>query len=198
MLSIRTLSLVALCAGVVVASAVLSTAQDKKGADKMPPEMAEMMEKPGAEHDALAPLVGSWDAALSFSMGPGMPSMTSKGTYEVRSMARMWNIGDFSGTLMGQPFQGMSVLGYDKKAKQYVSYWYDSSMSSQMSSTGTWDPAKKTFTMKGKGMSMTGEMVDQTEVTELKDNDTVIFKMLQPGPDKKDMVMMTIEYKRKK
>jgi hypothetical protein len=182
---------------------VLSSAQDKKAGDKKPAADPSMMgDTAGPEHAVFAPMVGNWDAAVSFAMAPGAPMMTSKGTYNVRSLDKMWNVGDFTGDMMGTPFHGVGVLGYDHTTKQYVSYWYDSMASHQASSSGTYDAAKKTFTMKGKAPNMTGgsptEMVDQTEITEVKDNDTVLFKMVQAGPDKKDVTVMSIEYKRKK
>jgi hypothetical protein len=199
-LSLRTLSLVALCATIVVSSAVLSSAQDKQAGDKKPAaDPSPMYETPGPEHAALAPLVGNWDATMSFSMKPGAPLQTTKGTYNVRSLDKMWNAGDYTGDMMGTPFHTLTVIGYDQSAKQYVKYWYDPMMSHQQSSTGTYDAAKKTFTFKGKRASMSGGgLVEMTETVEVKDNDTVSIKLSGPGADGKETTMITIEYKRKK
>ncbi len=77
---------------------------------------------PGPEHEALAPLVGEFDVTLKVFMGgPGSPAMESAGTASAR-----WVLGkrfvqqEASTTLMGMPWNSLSMTGYDRGKQQYV------------------------------------------------------------------------------
>src|SRR3954451_22935724 len=70
--------------------------------------------------------------------------MESTGTAEVRSL-----LGDrytqmtFSSTVMGKPFAGVAISGYDNRKKRYVGSWIDSMFTGIMRSGGTADSACK-------------------------------------------------------
>jgi hypothetical protein len=64
-----------------------------------------------------------------------------------------------------------------------------------MHTEGTLDSSGKVLTEIGEGMSM-GQKTKHKMVTELKDKDTIVFKMYMTETDKEPM--MTITYKRKK
>jgi hypothetical protein len=63
---------------------------------------------------------------------------------------------------------------------------------------GTYDKDGKILTMMGEGQGEDGKPAKYKSVSELKDKDTMVFKMFAVGKDGKDAEMMTITYKRKK
>src|ERR1043165_5114013 len=73
----------------------------------------ELMAKTGPEHAALAKAVGTWDVKSTMWM-PGMPAMTfdDKATFSLALDGR-WIRQDYTGTRMGQPMNGLGMMGYD-------------------------------------------------------------------------------------
>jgi hypothetical protein len=92
------------------------------------PDMAAMatMSTTGAEHAALAHLVGNWSVASTMWMAPGAPPATSTATATGTSILDgKWIRLTYSGDWMGQPYHGEGVYGYDTMAKEHVSTWID-------------------------------------------------------------------------
>ncbi len=119
--------------------------------------MAEMA-TPGEEHEALAKMVGSWTYTQKTWMMPGQPPMEATGTMTAESMLdgrfvkAVW-----SSEMMGQPFTGIGINGYDKMKQLYTNVWMDSMMTSTMMFTGeTAGDLSTTFTdpMTGNPMTM--------------------------------------------
>jgi hypothetical protein len=84
-----------------------------------PAKMMEMMPKPGPEHAALMKDVGTWDCNVTCNM-PGAPPMVSKGSEVVTAFGPFWTHSEFRGEMMGQPFSGAGMMGYDPTKKVYV------------------------------------------------------------------------------
>ena len=161
--------------------------------DAAAPTALEMSyETPGAEHAALAPMVGSFNAKVVINMGPQDPENTSYGTYDVRSMGGMWLVGSFKSSFEGNPFEGTSLLGYDQRSKQYVSTWCDTMVSAPQVSRGQWDAAKKQLVMRGEGA-----MQAQREITTLMPDGSIDFVAMMRGPDGKESQTMHIVYTRR-
>jgi hypothetical protein len=121
------------------------------------PEMEAMMKKweematPGEAHKLLEQFAGNWDYTSKFWMeGPDKPAMESKGTCSAK-----WVLGgrfiqdETSGEMMGKPFQGMGLTGYDNFNKKYVSFWVDNSSTAFYTSEGTYNPEDKTISFFG-------------------------------------------------
>ena len=148
---------------------------------------------PTEEHKWLASQVGTWDTKVS------MMGAESKGSWEDKpGPGGLWTVGDFKGDMMGAPFHGMEFMGYDPDAKKFTSTWIDSWTPRPTVSTGTYDKASKTLTMKGETMGPDGKMAPITNTSRYTDADHMTFTMSGPGPDGKDMEMMKIEYTRRK
>jgi uncharacterized protein DUF1579 len=156
----------------------------------------EEMPKPGPEHQKLAKTAGTWDAVVESTSKDGKPEKT-KGTAERRTFGGFWLTEDFTGTFAGMPFQGHGVLGYDPIKKKYVESWSDSMSPVLMTLEGTFDKDGKVLTMTGQGPGMGGKMVTMRAVTTCKDDNTMVFEMFTPGPDGKDVKMLTITYTRR-
>jgi hypothetical protein len=174
-----------------VLAAVLSAAAAVAWAQAPPP-----LPKPGPEHDLLKKDVGNWDATVEMMMPPGPPS---KGTEtNVLGPGGLWLISDFKSEMMGAPFQGHGVMGWDPAKKKYVGTWVDS-MSTGISVTeSTYDPAAKTATGMIEGPGPDGKPMQMKAVTQYQDDDTRVFTMYMKGPDGKEAPSMRITYKRRK
>jgi hypothetical protein len=161
------------------------------GAQEAPP-----MPKPGPEHEMLKKDVGTWDATVEMMMPPGPPS---KGT-EVNALGPggLWLITDFKSEMMGAPFQGHGVTGWDPAKKKYVGTWVDSMSTGVFTSEGTYDAASRSMNALMSGPGEDGQPMTMKAVTQYKDDDTRVFTMFMKGPDGKEAPTMRITYKRRK
>jgi hypothetical protein len=124
----------------------------------------------------------------------GMPDSKGVAKYKMACNG-MWVVSDFKSEFGGMPFEGKGIDGYDQMKKKYVSIWVDSMTSTPMVSEGTYDADKKTMTFTGEMVGMDGKMAKTKTVSEMKDDNTVLFSMYQGGAD---TPMMTITYTRQK
>lgn len=167
-------------------------AGDMGGAPDMSAMMEEMkkMSAPEKEHDALKPMAGSFSCVTKIYPAPGAPPMESTGTVE-----RKWMLGnrylaeDVKATMMGMPFEGFGITGYDKLQKFYHAYWIDTFGTGTWTMTGTADASGKTFNFTGENfdpMTMTKKKGRST--TEVISNDKHSMKMYDVGPDGKEFL----------
>jgi len=159
------------------------------------PLTAQEMPKPGAEHQKLAGRAGTWDAVISMAGEDGKPT-ESKGTSVVKvACLGMWVTEDFSSPeLMGAPFEGHGVTGYDKG--KCVGTWFDSMTTTYMTLEGGYDASGKVLTMTGMGPGPTGEALKHRFVTTWHSADKYVFEMFVTGNGKEEK-MMTITYTRR-
>ncbi len=146
--------------------------------------------QPGPEHEKFKQLVGTWDAAVSFA------GMESKATATYKLMpGGLWLLEDFQGEFGGQKFLGKGVTGYDLVKKKYVATWIDSMSPFLMVMEGNYKDGK--LVMTGEGPGMDGKPIKTKSVSEVKDDDTILFTMYNVTGGK-DEEMLKITYKRKK
>jgi hypothetical protein len=178
---------VALCA-VLCCAAAGARAQDT------PP-----MPKPGPEHELLKRDVGVWDATVEMMSPQGGAPVVSKGI-ETSTLGPggLWLLSDFKSEMMGQPFQGHGITGYDPSKRKYIGTWVDSMSSGLGLVESTYDRAARKMTGSFAGPDATGQTVNLKMVTEYKDDDTRVFTMYMIGPDGKETPSMRITYKRRK
>ena len=151
---------------------------------------AQMM-PPQKEHEFLEKLVGDWNVTL-FVMGE---EIEGKEHNELIA-GGLWLTSEFSANMMGQPFQGHGILGYDTKKKKYVSVWVDPSRTDLIIMEATMKGTTRSGTTMMIGM--TGEKVETKVVETMPDDNHRLLRFLQKGPDGKEMQLMKIEYKRAK
>jgi hypothetical protein len=163
--------------------------------------MAEMAKyaDPGPEHKVLNSMVGKWKTVSKSWVGPGEP-MVSEGTAEGELiMGGRFLIMRNSGTMMGKPFNGMELLGFDRKEQIYTAIWIDD-MGTAMypMSDGKYDEATKTMTLKAEWpMPGAEEKGPYRLTTKTVDPNTHVFEMIAMR-DGKEMKEMEITYTRVK
>jgi hypothetical protein len=152
---------------------------------------------PGEPHKLLAKLEGSWTTRTRGYM-EGKPAMESTGTCEQKLVLGGHYLQQFyTGDMMGMPFSGINLLGYNNHTKQYESIWIDS-MSTAM------------YFFVGKGIA-DGRTISQEcsyddpargpavwrSVTRIKDDNTLEFEMfiIPKGGKEEKMMEMTVSRK---
>ena len=85
--------------------------------------------------------VGDWDAAFQMTMAAGQEPIKDKAAESVRAICHgRWTWTDYKGQMMGMPFEGHALTGYDPTKNEYVSFWIDSLESQAMQTRATWPP----------------------------------------------------------
>jgi hypothetical protein len=105
---------------------------------------------PGEAHKALAGLSGSWDVKNKFWMAPGAPPMESTGKSEIKMiLGGRYLEQHYDGTMMGGPFSGFGITGFDNYKKKVIATWVDSMGTGIMETSGSFDNAYKVITAWG-------------------------------------------------
>ena len=129
----------------VVASAVflftnISFAQDQNQEEAQKIWMEYMT--PGWAHELMASHAGEWKSVTTYWMDPSAPPQTMEGTSKNEMiMGGRYLKSTHSGEMMGMPFEGMSIEGYDNAKKEFTSVWIDNLGTGTSISTGKYDKA---------------------------------------------------------
>ena len=167
--------------------------------------VAEMMKKieaagaPGAAHKALEPLVGEWTAEVKSWMAPDAPPTVTKGSARAEwAMNGRFVREEFKGEMMGKPFNGMSLTGYDNLKQKYNNLWVDDMSTAIFTSLGAADDGVKVITFESKmDCPVTGvKDMPVKQVLRILGRDKHVFEMydLREG---KESRTMEITYTRK-
>jgi hypothetical protein len=163
-------------------------------------EMMEIYRKvatPGAPHQLLASMEGSWNTRGRFWVEPGKPPVESTG----RSEQKMILDGrflqqEFTGDMMGSPFTGIGVTGYDNHTGKYVSTWMDTMGTAIMFFEGTGSADGRTITQTSRYDDPVQGPMEWRSVTRIVDDNTIEFDMYTTGKSGKEEKMMESIYTR--
>jgi hypothetical protein len=157
--------------------------------------------KPGPEHQELAKLAGTWDVVGKCWMDPDpkKPPVEMKGTatFAVILDGRFVQQ-EFKGEMMGQPFIGMGVQGFDNVTRKYSSGWIDGSSTSMTKVDGISEDGGKTIDYFGQVTcpAMDG-LVDTRWLHKAISDDSFSFEMFM-SPSGDNTKSMELIYTRKK
>ena len=136
---------------------VLDRVEDKSGSGKSDAEKQEMQKKmeaagtPGPAHKALEAFVGNWKTEVKCWMEPGGSPNVSQGTAKTS-----WTLNgrfleeEFHGEMMGKPFIGRSLMGYDNIKQTFNTVWVSDMQTSIFTSEGKGENGNKVITLEGK------------------------------------------------
>ena len=139
------------------ATATMNAPRDLRGkSDKPDADKEEMMKKaeaagkPGPGHKALEHYVGNWKAEVKCWMEPGGPPSVSQATAKMSwIMNGRFLEEDFQGEMMGNPFRGRTVTGYDNVKQTFNSVWISDMQTSMFVTEGKGENDNKVITLKG-------------------------------------------------
>ena len=194
-----------LCAVVSVAllAATGAVAQEPP---QMSPEEKAMMEAyakaatPGKPHQLLASKVGKWQFAGKFWTEPAKPPTSSSGVAERTMMlgGRVMVERITSPSMMGQPFEGYGLAGYDNTTQEYWGTWNDTMGTGVMITKGKCDD-KGACTSTGEYMDpLTGKTKTSRMTSRDEGPDREVHEFWEKGPDGKEYKSMELVYTRKK
>jgi len=183
---------------------LLGACASTKG-DSKPMSQDEMMEKwteyatPGEPHRKLDPMAGTFRAAIKHRMDADAEWMQDSGTCRnTWTMGNRFLESNFTGTMMGMPFEGRAITGYDNANEKYTGFWYSNFETGLMPpSVGTVDASGRVFTFLRECKDpLTGEWCKSREIVTIKSaNEHGMEFHMQQG-DAPEFHMMTIAYTR--
>jgi Protein of unknown function (DUF1579) len=106
---------------------------------------------PGAAHKALQSFAGEWEAEVKCWMDPNGQASVSKATAKAKTiLGGRFLEGEFHGEMMGKPFTGHYVLGFDNAKQKFKSVWIDDFNTAIHTSEGKGENDNKVITLEGK------------------------------------------------
>jgi hypothetical protein len=146
---------------------------------------------PGPVHQMMAESAGEWNSSVTMWMDPAQPPQKIDGTCTNEMiMGGRYLKSSQKSTMMGMPFEGMMLLGFDNAKKEFTSVWYDNMGTGTIISTGTYNNQDSTLTLLGTMVDpSTGKDVKCRETMKFIDKDNQILTMyvMQDGKEIKNM-----------
>jgi hypothetical protein len=153
---------------------------------------------PGEHHKVLAKLEGFWTTRTRGWMEPGKPPVESTGTCEQKMILDGHYLRqEYTGDMMGQPFTGINLLGYDNQSGKYESVWIDSMSTGIFYFVGPASADGKTITQECRYDDPVKGPSVWRSVTRIKEDNTLELEMFitpQGGKEEK-MMEMTVARK---
>ena len=113
------------------------------------------------EHEGLASAAGTWRVASRFWMDPNAPPQTGEAT-AVRTLILGGRVLEevYTSTIMGLPFEGRALTGYDPVTDRYWGVWSDTMNPGAAVTYGAWDEDSQMLIMEGESPNqMLGRMM---------------------------------------
>jgi hypothetical protein len=111
---------------------------------------AEAAGRPGPGHQALDHFVGNWKGEVKCWLEPNSPPTVSQATAKVSwVMNGRFLEEDFRGEMLGKPFHGRSVTGYDNVTQTFRSVWISDMQTSMFTTEGKGENGNKVITLEG-------------------------------------------------
>ena len=153
---------------------------------------------PGWAHELLASHVGEWKSVTTYWMDPSAPPQTMEGASKNEMiMGGRYLKSSHSGVMMGMPFEGMNLEGYDNAKKEFTSVWIDNFGTGTSISTGTYDKETNSIIYTGTVYDpMQGKDVTIKEIIKYIDKDHHTIEMYSVMDDQ-EVKTMQIEFTRK-
>lgn len=145
-----------------------------------------------ADHEALKYFAGRWKVEAKMWAFPGAPATESVNTNEGEMiMGGRYVRLTYKGEMMGRPFEGLQISGYDNIAKAYKTLWIDNSSTSFYILTGAYNAATKTYTFTGRWADPMGGDTPVRMVIKIVSSDEYVSETYMKLPDGKEFLNMS-------
>src|SRR5262245_40025383 len=203
-MSSRLARLLLVAIGVVALPTLAGAQQSQKQPEVTPEQKAEMdaymkAVLPRTPHQALASTAGAYDLKIKHWHQPNTLAMEETGT-AIRAMALDGRVlvEQFKSSMMGMPYTGHGMTGFDNVTGKYWSTWSDSMSTGLMVSEGSCDDQAKACTFIGTWNDAIKKTPVKARMTIRRTSPTTeIFELYGPGKDDKEFKMMEITYTKK-
>lgn len=149
---------------------------------------------PGSVHEMMAKSDGDWNEDITFWMAPDAPPTKSSGTVTNKMiLGGRYQYSVHTGNMMGMPFEGINILGYDNARKVFQSSWIDNFGTGISNTEGTWDEGSKTIEFVGKSVDpMSGKEMDIRQTFKIIDDKSQFMEMYMTSNGKESKTMEII------
>ena len=176
-------------------------AQDNAPAPNMDPAAMDAFiaaVSPGESHQYLERYVGEWSYEQSMWSNPTQPAIKTSGvSTKSMIMGDRYLQEEMHGEMMGQPFHGLAVTGYDNLERVLRSTWIDNFSTGIVVSEGKLVGDAGGHILRSEYMNpMNGESEKIRMVTRYIDEDNHIFEYYVTTPSGQEFRQMVIEYTR--
>jgi len=146
---------------------------------------------PGPMHNLMAESVGEWKAKSTFWMTPDAEPLVMEGT----ATSEMIMDGRYlktmhKGSMMGMPFEGIMLQGFDNATEKFTSIWIDNLGTGTSVSSGTYEEERNSIFFTGSMVDpVSGKNINFKQVVKFIDDNHQVFEMYQDyeGKDYKSM-----------
>jgi Protein of unknown function (DUF1579) len=105
---------------------------------------------PGTAHKMMADETGTWNCDMTFWTEPnGKPEKATSTANIKMILGGRYQETNYSGTMMGQSFQGKSTLAYNNASKEYTTTFIDNMGTGMLVAVGKFDDKTKSMELKG-------------------------------------------------
>ena len=153
---------------------------------------------PGPFHAFLAKKVGKWHIAGKSWLAPDAEPELSESTGEAEMiLGGRYLLEKMHGEVMGMPYDGMGITGYDNVSGVVTALWMDSMGTTIMVMTGKWEkPGAPLVTTGTYTDPMTGQQMAVRTVTTFVSGDESLFEYFAATAGMPESKMMELRYHR--
>ena len=185
---------------IVSLSSVFAIAQEAQQDQQAMMEAYMKMMAPNENHEYLKNFVGEWDVTTTSWMMPGAePTVSNNSSKAELILGGRFLKMAFKGTMMGMPFEGIQINGYDNYQKKHISFWIDNSSTAFYLLSGSLDDSGKVMTERAEWPDpMTGGTMKVRTATKWISPDEFVYEMFMISPDGQEFKSLENRVKRKK
>lgn len=189
----------------VLAQTQAPTPNIKKNMDTSQMSARERLSQPSPNSRRLEPLIGTWDATLSFWESAEAKPTVNKGLVTTRRWVSGTHLMDETkGTLNGKPYYRAGFLGYNNVEQQYEFVTIDNVANGLMNYKSVHDDENGnivvygTFAEAGFGTEVTGEMRKMRSVFRTENKDRNVLELWLTPPAAKEFLEVEFVYTRQR
>lgn len=154
---------------------------------------------PGAPHIMLSRMAGSWKTSMKTWMDPSKPPMEHSGVSEQKMILDGRYLQDEEAVeLMGAPYRGLGITGFDNFAKKFTMFWLDSMNTRTQIFEGAAGVDGKSIEMLSYFEDPVRGAMKNRALIKLIDRNTYTFEMYAEDKSGVEAKMMEITYTRQR
>lgn len=167
-----------------------------------PEQMAKLLElgSPGPEHALLKMMEGDFKAEVTMWDSADATPQVSDGVVKNRlALGGRFLLGRFTGKVMELPFEGLSLMGFDRLQKQYTSLWADTMgtfMTPVATGSASADGRTLTLSMSWKNPFLGNARESQRQVYTILDDNSMRFEAFSKVEGASEFRSMVVNYTR--
>jgi hypothetical protein len=161
-------------------------------------EMFVRYSMPGKEHKLLQRMAGRWETVSKYWKEPGEPPVEAKGSAKRKLVLDgRFIMEELDGGVLGMPFRGVGLYGYDAFEKKYTSAWLDTTSTAICTYLGVYDEKKDLVDFVGEyGDPWTGVKMKIRGVTRFLGEDKHALELYMPTDKGGERKLLEIVYTR--